>query len=80
MATDFTASDFPAPPDETPSPARHRHADLLWAAGVFVATVVLTVLAFPPSRTPEFAYAFAVPALFWAYLRPSFRLYTWTVR
>jgi apolipoprotein N-acyltransferase len=46
---------------------------------VFIATVVLTVLSFPPSRTPEFAYAFAVPALFWAYLRPSFRLYTWTL-
>src|SRR5690606_1602433 len=51
----------------------------LWAAGVLVATVVLTVLSFPPSRTPEFAYAFAAPALFWAYLRPSFRLYAATV-
>jgi apolipoprotein N-acyltransferase len=56
-----------------------RHAPVLWAAGVFVATVVLTVLSFPPSRTPEFAYAFATPALFWAYLRPSFRLYAGTV-
>lgn len=46
---------------------------------MFVATVVLTVLSFPPSRTPEFAYAFAAPALFWAYLRPSLRLYAWTV-
>lgn len=52
---------------------------MLWAVGVFVATVILTVLAFPPSRTPEFAYAFAVPALFWAYLKPSFRLYAGTV-
>jgi apolipoprotein N-acyltransferase len=56
-----------------------RHAAILWAAGVFIATVVLTVLSFPPSRTPEFAYAFAAPALFWAYLRPSFRLYALTV-
>jgi len=56
-----------------------RHADALWSAGVFLTTVILTVLSFPPSRTPEFAYAFAVPALFWAYLRPSFRLYAWTV-
>ncbi|HEY8932726.1 MAG TPA: apolipoprotein N-acyltransferase [Rariglobus sp.] len=79
MATDFSASDSPATSDASaPSPAT-RHANRLWAAGVFVATLVLTVLAFPPSRTPEFAYAFAVPALFWAYLRPSFRLYAWTV-
>jgi apolipoprotein N-acyltransferase len=56
-----------------------RHSATLWSAGVFLATVILTVLSFPPSPTPEFAYAFAVPALFWAYLRPSFRLYAWTV-
>ena len=56
-----------------------RHAQHLWAAGVFIATVVLTVLSFPPAPTPEFAYAFAVPALFWAYLRPSLRLYAATV-
>jgi len=79
VATDFTAPDSSAFPD-APAPSQvTRHANRLWAAGVFVATVVLTVLAFPPSRTPEFAYAFAVPALFWAYLRPSFRLYAWTV-
>ncbi len=56
-----------------------QNATLIHAAAVFIATVVLTVLAFPPSRTPEFAYAFAAPALFWAYLKPSFRLYAWTV-
>lgn len=64
--------------DPPPSWCR-RHAPGLWAAGVFVATVLLTVLSFPPSRTPEFAYAFAAPALFWAYLRPSFRLYAATI-
>ena len=32
-----------------------------------------------PTHTPEFAYPFAVPALFWAYLRPSLRLYAATV-
>jgi apolipoprotein N-acyltransferase len=72
------SSDFNDPYDLPPSWVQ-RHASHLWAAGVFVVTVVLTVLAFPPSRTPEFAYAFAVPALFWAYLRPSFKLYAWTV-
>ncbi len=65
--------------DGFPPSWAQRRAALLWAAGVFVATVVLTVLSFPPSRTPEFAYAFAAPALFWAYLRPSFRLYAWTM-
>ena len=42
-------------------------------------TVVLTVLSFPPFETPEFAYAFAAPAIFWAYLRPRWRLYAWTM-
>lgn len=45
------------------------------AVGIFVLTVVLTVLSFPPYPMSEFAYAFAVPAIFWAYLRPSFKLY-----
>ena len=71
-------SDLAPSDDHSPSWCQ-RHAALLWAAGVFLVTVLLTVLAFPPSRTPEFAYAFAAPALFWAYLRPSFRLYAWTV-
>lgn len=56
-----------------------RHSPHLWAVGVFLSTVVLTVLSFPPSPTPEFAYAFAAPALFWAYLRPSFKLYATSV-
>ena len=67
-----------APDVSTPSWVS-RHAQHLWAAGVFIATVVLTVLSFPPAPAPEFAYAFAGPALFWAYLRPSFRLYAATV-
>lgn len=56
-----------------------RNASYLWATGVFVLTVLLTVLSFPPSKTPAFAYAFAAPALFWAYRRPAFRLFTITV-
>ncbi|MEZ0217047.1 MAG: apolipoprotein N-acyltransferase [Rariglobus sp.] len=81
MAADSSPplSDFSESSDTSPSSWAQRHATTLWAVGVFIATVVLTVLSFPPSRTPEFAYAFAVPALFWAYLRPSFRLYAWTV-
>lgn len=73
----MTAVTFPSSPAPVSDAPRRR--ELPWAAGVCVATVALTVLAFPPSRTPEFAYAFAAPALFWAYLRPSFRLYAWTV-
>jgi apolipoprotein N-acyltransferase len=56
-----------------------RHADILWAAAVFALTTVLTVLSFPPFQTPEFAYAFAVPAIYWAYRRPSLRLFAWTL-
>lgn len=71
--------DFYDRADSAPPSWARRHAAHLWAAGVFITTLVLTVLSFPPSRTPEFAYAFAAPALFWAYLRPSFRLYACTV-
>jgi apolipoprotein N-acyltransferase len=56
-----------------------RHADVLWAAGVFLLTVVLTLVSFPPVPAPEFAYAFAAPAIFWAYLRPGFKLYAGTM-
>lgn len=55
------------------------HESAVWAVCVFIATVVLTVLSFPPYETPEFAYAFAAPAIFWAYLRPSFKLYAGTM-
>lgn len=79
-------SDSPAdilPPADDPYADRprfwQRHADVLWALGVFVCTVVLTVASFPPMRAPEFAYAFAAPAIFWAYLQPGFRLYLGTM-
>ena len=47
------------------------------AAGAL--TLFLLVAAFPPHHVPECAYACLVPALLWAYLRPSFRLYAWTL-
>jgi len=56
-----------------------RQRTEVWAVGIFVLTVVLTVVSFPPFNAPEFAYAFAAPAIFWAYLRPSFRVYAGTV-
>lgn len=56
-----------------------RHRDPIAAIAVFVFTVVLTVLAFPPLRTPEFAYAMLVPGVFWAYLAPNWKLYLGTL-
>ncbi|PTY07782.1 apolipoprotein N-acyltransferase [Opitutaceae bacterium EW11] len=55
------------------------NADSVWCVSVFVLTVLLTVLSFPPYAMPEFGYAFAVPAIFWAYLRPPFKRYAWTL-
>ena len=46
---------------------------------MFVLTVLLTVIAFPPFKTPEFAYAMLVPALFWAYTKPRFKVFAWTL-
>lgn len=56
-----------------------KHESAVWAVGVFMVTALLTVLSFPPHQTPELAYAFAAPAIFWAYLRPSFKLYAGTM-
>jgi apolipoprotein N-acyltransferase len=56
-----------------------RHPDWVWAASVGALTVVLTVLSFPPYNAPELAYAFAVPAIFWAYRRPRFRWFAGTL-
>ncbi|MEO7598760.1 MAG: apolipoprotein N-acyltransferase, partial [Opitutus sp.] len=56
-----------------------QYATQLSALAVFVATLVLTVVSFPPYHTPEFAYAMLAPALFWAYRRPRFKLFAWTI-
>lgn len=55
-----------------------KHRDWFWAAMVFLSTVVLTVFSFPPYHA-ELAYAFAVPAIYWAYLKPSFKLFSITM-
>ncbi len=44
-----------------------------------ILTAGLTVASFPPYHAPEFAYVCLVPGIFWAYLRPSFRFYAWTM-
>ncbi|MBI5382943.1 MAG: apolipoprotein N-acyltransferase [Opitutae bacterium] len=66
-------------PYDLPPPWWQRHVEPLTALAVFIATVVLTVVSFPPYQVPEFAYALAAPAVFWAYRRPAFKLYAGTV-
>jgi len=56
-----------------------RHPQLGWVLAVFGFTVFLTYISFPPVSTGEAAYVLALPALLWAYRRPSFRLFAWTV-
>ena len=70
----------PAPdPYNLPPPWWQVHANWVWAVGVGVLTAVLTVVSFPPYDAPEFAYAFAAPAILWAYRRPPFRLFAGTL-
>jgi apolipoprotein N-acyltransferase len=56
-----------------------RHGAKVWALVVFACTVAGTVLAFPPFKGAEFAYTAFAPAIFWAYLRPGWRLYLGTM-
>ena len=56
-----------------------RHANATAAAVVFVFTIVLAVLSFPPFKAPEFAYAMLVPGIYWAYTRPPLKLYALTL-
>src|SRR5688500_10053539 len=63
---------------ERPSFLR-QHLDAVSMAVVFALTVVLAVLSFPPYRAPALAYAMLVPGIFWAYRRPGFKVYAWTM-
>jgi len=56
-----------------------RYREAIAATAVFALTVVLGVASFPPFKAPEFAYAMLVPGIFWAYTRPRFKVYVWTV-
>lgn len=73
-----TASDFPDPYDKPPT-LWQRYPQLAWALAVFGLTALLAYVAFPPVNTGDAAYALAVPALLWAYRRPTFRVFAWTV-
>jgi apolipoprotein N-acyltransferase len=74
-----TATDPTYDPYAEKTPFWQTHATKLWIAAVFVGTVLMTVYAFPPFTGAELAYVFAVPAIFWAYTRPSFKTYTLTL-
>lgn len=69
----------PVDPYDIPPSFVQRHSDYVAAAAVFVLTVVLAVLSFPPFKMPEFAYAMLAPGVFWAYRKPRFKLYAWTM-
>ena len=64
---------------DEPPPWWQRHSEWLWTIAVFFFTALLTVLSFPPLNTGEFAYAFAVPAVLWAYRKPSLKRFAITV-
>jgi apolipoprotein N-acyltransferase len=66
-------------PGETPPNFWQRNAVWIAPASVFILTVVLTVMSFPPFKAAEFGYAFAAPAILWAYFRPRFKVYAWTL-
>jgi len=56
-----------------------RHSEWVAVGVVFVTTVLLAVVSFPPYKIPEAAYAMLVPGIFWAYLRPRFKVFAWTM-
>ncbi|MDB6093535.1 MAG: apolipoprotein N-acyltransferase [Verrucomicrobia bacterium] len=58
---------------------RERSPHGVAAVVVFVLTALIATLSFPPFKMPEFAYAMLVPGIFWAYTRPSLKLYAWTM-
>jgi len=56
-----------------------RHPHLGWILAVFGFTVFLTYISFPPVNTGEAAYVLALPGILWAYRKPAFRMFAWTV-
>ncbi|GAB5559377.1 MAG: apolipoprotein N-acyltransferase [Synoicihabitans sp.] len=61
--------------DNPPVPFWEKHGGWLTPLSVFLGTILLQVVAFPPLEVPEAAYVFAVPALLWAYRQPRFKLF-----
>ncbi|MEO7414103.1 MAG: apolipoprotein N-acyltransferase [Opitutaceae bacterium] len=56
-----------------------QHLNAVTVAVVFVLTVAMAVLSFPPFHLPALAYAMLVPGIFWAYRRPRLKLFLWTL-
>jgi apolipoprotein N-acyltransferase len=76
----MTAAPTHAPDPYEPVPTFwQRHPVLPWVVAVFGLTLFLTYAAFPPFNTGEAGYVFALPAVLWAYRRPAFRVFAWTV-
>ena len=71
--------DLPPDPYNRPPSFFQRQAEYVAAVTVFVLTVVLAVVSFPPFKLSEFAYAMLTPGILWAYRRPRFKLYAWTM-
>ncbi len=75
----MSASDdelYPLPDYDNPTlPFWEQHGGWLAPVGVFVATVLLTVFAFPPFDAPEFAYMCCAPAILWVYRWPGFKIF-----
>ena len=69
----------PFDPYDRPPTLWQRYPQLGWSLAVFALSTLLTYVAFPPVNTGDAAYALAVPALLWAYRRPTFRLFAGTV-
>ncbi|MEY2878614.1 MAG: hypothetical protein RLZZ15_994 [Verrucomicrobiota bacterium] len=77
----MASPDFALAPDPyAPRPSVWvRHGAWLVPAVVIAFTVGLTIAAFPPFHLPECACAFAIPGAFWAYTKPRFKVFAWTM-
>jgi len=76
----MTAAPIPAlDPYEPKLTLWQRRPHLGWGLAVFGLTAFLTFAAFPPLNIGDAGYAFALPAVLWAYRRPPFWIYLWTV-
>ena len=74
-----SATPLPFDPYEPRPTFLQRHAERVTMAVVFVLTVGLTAIAFPPSTVKEAAYVMLVPGAFWAYTRPRFKVFACTM-
>jgi len=60
---------------EPPPSFWQKNSTAVWGVAAGLGTALLTVLSFPPCNLSAFAYAFAAPAIFWAYERPRFKVF-----